>query len=282
MRNLQDIVNVDQAEAWNGPEGEHWAVHGHHAPTDIDLDLLDAAGIGSGGLDRVLDVGCGTGRTTRDAARRLPGGWALGIDLAGPQLARARALAAEEGVTNVTFEQGDAQVHPLPGEGFDVAVSRFGVMFFADLVAAFANIGRSLASGGRLAFVCPQAAADQPWFVEPLAGLLGESVTPSLADEGGTGMFSLADPRRIFAVLSAAWFAQIEVTSLDTPMDFGPDVDTAVDFYLGSGPVRALLAERPGLGASARARLENTMARYLTPAGVRIPATNWLVTAIRP
>jgi SAM-dependent methyltransferase len=181
----------------------------------------------------------------------------------------------------MAFEQGDAQVHPLPAGGFDVAVSRFGVMFFADPVAAFANVARALAPGGRLAFACPQAAADQPWFVAPLAGLLGEE--PDLPAPGdGPGMFSLADPDRIVAVLTAAGFADVRPAPLATPMDFGPDVASAVGFYLGSGPVRALLEAQPALAGPARANLEATMARYLTPVGVRVPATHWLVTATRP
>ena len=290
---MQDVVNVEQAEAWNGPEGEHWAAHGEHAPSDIDVAVLDAAGVGD--ADRVLDVGCGTGQTTLAAARRARSGHAVGLDLSGPQLARARALAREARLANVTFEQGDAQVHPLPAGGFDVAISRFGVMFFADPVAAFANVGRALAPGGRLAFVCPQAAADQPWFVEPLAGL--EAALPATgadgddpgdpgagADDGdpGPGMFSLADPDRIVAVLTAAGFTDVRPAPLATPMDFGPTVAAAVGFYLGSGPVRALLEQRPELAERAPAALEATLRRYLTPDGVRVPATNWLVTAGRP
>jgi SAM-dependent methyltransferase len=285
---MHDIANVDQAAAWNGPEGEHWAAHSAHAPTGIDHALLAAAAVR--GADRVLDIGCGTGQTTREAARRAPAGRALGLDLSAPQLTRAQELAADEGVANVAFEQGDAQVHPLPSEGFDVAVSRFGIMFFENPVDAFANIARSLVRGGRLAFVCPQAAADQAWFTAPLAGLLdNEPAGPPIDDGGpggprveddGPGMFSLADPDRIVTVLSAAGFGKIEPTPMATTMDFGP-LDAAVDFYLGSGPVRALLEQHPDLAGTARAHLAATLVRYLTPAGVRIPASLWLVTAVR-
>lgn len=275
---IPTIVNTDQAAAWNGPEGQHWAAHTAHAPTDIDRAILDAAAIEA--TDRILDVGCGTGQTTRGAARRAADGRALGVDLSGPQLARARELAAEEGLTNVAFEQGDAQVHPLAPAGFDVAISSFGVMFFADAAAAFANIGRALRAGGRLAFVVPRAAAEQPWFTEPLAGLVDEQPDLPPADDA-PGMFSLADPARIVAVLDGAGFVDIRPDPLAAPMDFGP-LDEAVAFYLGSGPVRAVLEQRPDLAASARTRLEATLSRYLTPAGVHIPATSWLVTASRP
>ena len=144
------IVNTAQAEAWNGYEGEHWAANDDRyniVNSGFNGPLLDAAGIGE--TSRVLDVGCGNGKLTRLAASRARQGQVTGLDLSGPMLARARARAAEEGIGNVTFEQGDAQVYPLPPGGFDVAVSRFGVMFFGDPAAAFANIGRGLRPGGR-------------------------------------------------------------------------------------------------------------------------------------
>ncbi|MFC6933602.1 class I SAM-dependent methyltransferase [Actinomadura yumaensis] len=151
---MPQIVNTHQSEAWNGYEGRHWA--DHHDRYDqvnggFNAALLDAAALTA--EDRVLDLGCGNGQVTRLAARRARA--ATGIDLSGPMLDRARALAAEEGVANVTFERGDAQVHPLPES--TAAISRFGVMFFADPVAAFANVARALVPGGRLAFLCMTA-----------------------------------------------------------------------------------------------------------------------------
>lgn len=277
---MGDVVNAEQAEAWNGPEGEHWASHRAHGPTDIDQALLEAAGVGPG--VRALDVGCGVGDLTRAAARRASGGHAHGLDLSAPQLARARELAAEDGLANVTFEQGDAQAHPLPAGGFDVAISRFGVMFFGDPVAAFANVGRALRPGGRLAFVCPQSAADQPWYVVPLAGLCGDGPCPAVPEDGAPGMFSLARRDHISAVLAAAGFVDVRPEPLDAPMGFGPTLDDAVDFYLGSGPVRAVLEARPDVVGVARDRLGAALAPYAGPAGVTVPATHWLVTARRP
>lgn len=277
---MSDVVNVEQAEAWNGPEGEHWASHRAHGPTDIDHALLDAARVDP--AVRALDVGCGVGDLTRAAARRASAGHAHGLDLSAPQLARARELAAEDGLTNVTFEQGDAQTHPLPAGGFDVALSRFGVMFFGDPVAAFANVAGALRPGGRLAFVCPQSAADQPWYTVPLAGLHGDGTPPGLPEDGAPGMFSLARRGRISAVLAAAGFADVRPEPLDAPMGFGPTLDDAVGFYLGSGPVRAAIEARPDLAEVARDRLGAALEPYAGPAGVVIPATHWLVTARRP
>ena len=107
--------------------------------------------------DRVLDIGCGTGQTTRDAARAATSGSALGVDLSRPMVDRARLLSAQEGILNVNFELADAQVHPFAPKDFTVGLSRFGTMFFTDPVAAFTNIGRALRPGARLVQLVWQA-----------------------------------------------------------------------------------------------------------------------------
>jgi ubiquinone/menaquinone biosynthesis C-methylase UbiE len=143
-----NIANVDMAAAWDGDEGTDWArdwehydlgVRSHHAR------LMDAAAISR--AERVLDVGCGNGQTTRDAARSAAEGSALGVDLSSGMIARAREIARHEKLTNVTFDVADAQVHPFEPAGYDVAMSRFGAMFFGDPVAAFTNIAQALRPG---------------------------------------------------------------------------------------------------------------------------------------
>ena len=138
-----------QDQYWNGPEASHWLVHEHRyermgAP--FTRLVLDAAAVAR--ADRVLDIGCGTGSTTCTAARAADDGQALGVDIARPLLQRAKQRARHDGLTNVRFEHGDAQTHRLAPSGFDVAISRFGVMFFSDPTAAFANIARGLRPGG--------------------------------------------------------------------------------------------------------------------------------------
>lgn len=187
---MSTVVNTGQAEAWNGPVGQHWA--NHHERYDgmlasFDEALFTAAGIEE--ADRVLDVGCGSGSTTRRAARLAGRGHAVGVDISEPMLARARSLST--GIGNVSYEWGDAQVHPFPADGHDVAISRGGVMFFADHTAAFTNIGRSLRPGGRLAFVCPRPAApdgEEGRALGLLASLLAASATrPSAAGTSAPG-----------------------------------------------------------------------------------------------
>lgn len=271
---MQVIANTQQAQAWNGWEGEHWA--DNHTRYDAMLDafnerLLDAAAIGAG--DRVLDVGCGTGRIALLAARRAAE--VVGVDISAPMLARARADAA--GVGNVTFEQGDAQLHPFPDNGFDVVVSRGGVMFFGDLVAAFANLRRALTPGGRLAFVGPRSGGPDSDYARATAALAPLMREPSPA---ARGMGALVEEHRIREVLDAAGFADIAVAPLDAPMDYGRDAAEAAEFVLGQGPVRHNLSGvDAGVVAATRAELRAGLAAYETTEGVLIPGSVWLVTA---
>jgi SAM-dependent methyltransferase len=274
------IANVGQAAAWNGPEGESWAEANDAADAEDVLvePLLQAAGIGVG--DRVLDVGCGTGGLTRRVARQAHLGQAVGIDLSAGMLDTAQALADWHSLTNVRFECGDAQVHPFADASFDAVVSHFGIMFFDDPIAAFANIGRALRPGGRLSFVCPQAMDLCEWYTAPLTALLGHRPTARTAP---SRMFSLATPARIGDVLGPAGFTAIRAVTLPADLHFGRDVVTAVRFYAGSGPVRAFL-RRPSAPPEGQVHeiLAEALRPYLGPAGVRIPGAHWLVTAVRP
>lgn len=280
---MDRVVNTAQAEAWNGLEGAHWADHQDRwnaVNSGFNDPLLAGAAIGAG--DRVLDVGCGSGQTTRLAARRATGGHALGLDLSGPQLERARELAAAEGLTNARFEQGDAQVHPLPEGAFDAAISRMGVMFFSDPVAAFANLRSALRPGGRLAFICPADPARNEWLTV-LAVLREYIPTPDLAAPGAPGMFSLADPDRILEILTAAGYERVTSTPVEVPTYWGRDVPAAVDFLFDSGPGRAILAQaEPDAARRARQGLTAALSRHLESDGVCLRGTAWLVTAVRP
>jgi len=208
------LVNNEQAEFW-----------AQLAPTWIELeDRLELVGgpPGRAAMDRlnlaagqrVVDLGCGTGQTTLELASRVaPDGEVLGVDIADEMLAHARARAAGLGITNVDFIHADVQVHNLGQGRFDAAYSRFGVMFFADPVAAFANIHKALRPGGLLSFVSWQSVFDNEWMLIPGAAVA--SVTgslPQMPDPEEPGPFSLADPHRIRSVLGAARFQRVEVT----------------------------------------------------------------------
>ncbi|MFE1586287.1 class I SAM-dependent methyltransferase [Streptomyces sp. NPDC058737] len=281
---MPDIVNTEQAQAWNGFEGAHWARNQDRwnaVNEGFNEPLLDAVGITGG--HRVLDLGCGSGQTTRLAALRAPGGHALGLDLSGPMLAEARDRAEREGVANVSFAQGDAQVHPFEAGAFDAAMSRYGVMFFADPVAAFGNVGRALRPGGRLAFVCPADAVLNGW-VTAMTSLRDVLPVGDFGQPGLPGMFSLAAPERINDVLSAAGFVDVDVDRAEAYGAWGQGAEDAAEFLLGTGPGRHLMERAdPTARARARSALTDHLRAYEAADGtVLLRSTSWLVTAHRP
>ncbi|RVX42644.1 ubiquinone/menaquinone biosynthesis C-methylase UbiE [Nonomuraea polychroma] len=284
------IENTDQSAAWNGAEGAAWASAAPERDAEEGPEaelcerLLEAAGIGR--RDRVLDIGCGTGATSRRAARRAAEGRVVGADLSAPMLSQARLAATAAGLGNVTFEQADAQAHPFPAAAFDAAISQYGVMFFADPVAAFANIGRALRPGGRLAFVCPQPPEDCAWYVVPVAALLGIDPRPHAVVTAYPGtppaMFSLSDPLRIAQVLTEAGFTGVAVEPLRVPGRFGDTVAEAADAFLASGPSRYIVEQDDDLTwEEARARLTAALEPYAGAGGVLMPGAQWLVSAVR-
>ncbi|WP_369258908.1 class I SAM-dependent methyltransferase [Geodermatophilus amargosae] len=275
-----DPGNAGQLGAWDGAQGAFWAAEADRfdrAVARYDAPFLAAAGLRAD--DRVLDVGCGTGRTTRQAARVAVRGSALGVDLSAAMLEVARRRAADEGLTNVRFQQADAQVADFPSEGFDVAVSRTGAMFFADPVAALANVGRALVPGGRLVLLVWQALEANEWMTEILGALAAGRPLP-VPPPGAPGPFSLADTSRLRQVLAAAGHRQVEVQGLAEPEWFGADADDALTFVLGFA---GWLLD--GLDDDARARAVADLRRRIEvhtgPGGVEFGSAAWLVTARR-
>ena len=279
-----DIVNVEQAEAWDGPEGEYWANHQDRFDATISphhARLMAAAAIGPG--ERVLDIGCGNGMTSRDAARAVgPEGEVFGADLSGPMLARAVQQAKDEGLANVRFEQADAQVHRFEAGAFDLAMSRFGVMFFADPVAAFTNIASALRSGGRLAMLVWGPVGDNEWIVALRDALAVGRDLPA-PPPGAPGPFSLADTDSTRRILTEAGFTRIDFDRSDQPFWVGTDADDAYGFIGGLNPVLMMLQDLDEeRKAQALDNLRRTIADHLTPDGVVLRSASWVVTARKP
>ncbi|MEV5972281.1 methyltransferase domain-containing protein [Streptomyces sp. NPDC051921] len=277
---MQQTANTAQAQAWNGYEGAHWAAHHDRwnaVNAGFNEPLLTAASIRPG--EHVLDVGCGAGATTRLAARLAGQGHATGLDLSGPMLEQARAVAAEEGITNISFTHADAQIHGLPRAAFDVAMSRFGIMFFSDPAAAFANIVSALRPGGRIAFLSAAEPEGNEWLTA-LTAL--EDILP-IGDFGapdGPGMFSLADPGTAIGLLRTAGLRNVHAEHIQAHGTWGRTAQEAADFLLDSGPGRHLLSSvDPAAQALARSRLTEGLGAHETGDAVRLRSTGWLFTA---
>ena len=207
------FANAEQAAFWS-----------QLAPTWLELEdqmeqvsgpagLLAMERLGLTPGQHVVDLGCGSGRTTLELASRVGAkGGVVGVDIADEMLERGRERAAQIGVSTVEFLNADVQVQDLGTKRFDAAYSRFGVMFFEDPVAAFANVRRALRPEGVLSFVCWQSVFDNEWMLIP--GVAVASVTgslPPMPGPGEPGPFSLADPDRVQSVLSEAGFTHVDV-----------------------------------------------------------------------
>jgi len=231
--------------------------------------------------DRVLDIGCGAGQTTRQAARTARAGSALGVDVSAPAVERARELARAEGLRNVTFERADAQVYHFPHQRFDLAISRFGTMFFDDPPAAFANIGRALRPAGRLVMMVWQAHERNEWDVA-IRQSLGEPQAPATIAAGGPDPFSLADPPAVTEILEAAGFAGVTFTDVCEPVYYGPDVAAALDWVRGfTYTSDALKRLRPAAATHAVGRLREALAAHTSDDGVWFNSRAWIVAAQR-
>jgi SAM-dependent methyltransferase len=275
------IVNVEQAAAWQGEEA-HWTEHEERydaAVRHYTLRLSAAVPIAAG--EQVLDVGCGCGETTRAAARAAIAGGALGVDLSARMIARARERSRSAGLTNARFEQADAQVYPFDMRAFDLAVSRFGAMFFGDPVAAFGNIGRALRPGGRLALLAWQELGQNEWLLT-LRGALAMGRTLPQPPVGTPGPFGLADPATARHILADAGYAAIAIEGVSEPLCFGVDADDALGFLRGQGAIRGMLN---GLDEATAGRalvaLHATLAAHATADGVLLGSAAWLITARR-
>jgi SAM-dependent methyltransferase len=275
-----DPSNAGQLGAWDGDGGAFWAANTDRFDRGVARyhgQLLDAAAIET--TANVLDIGCGAGQTTRDAARRAGAGSALGVDLSSRMIELARRSAEREQLANATFQQADAQIHAWPDRHFDVAISRHGSMFFGDPVAAFTNIARSVRPGGRLVLLTWQPLRANEWqrVFRTILAAGRELPTPP---PDAPGPFSLSDPDRVRGLLTSAGFADVELRSLTEPIRVGTDPDDAHEFI--SGQLAGMLLE---LDDDTRARALDTlradMVEHQTEHGVLYDSAAWLIEARR-
>lgn len=277
---LVDPTNAAQLEAWDGNEGDYWARNAERfdrAASRYESRFIEACGVEAG--TELLDIGCGTGKATRDAARIAVSGSALGVDLSSQMLDVARRRAEAEGLANIRFEQQDVQSHPFDNGSFDVAISRTGAMFFGDPDAAFTNIAHALRPGGRLTLLVWQPFAENEWIREIRAAFAAGRDLP-LPPPDAPGPFSMSDPSRVERILQSAGFAKPQLEGLSEPMTFGNTPEEAFDFIHGLNGWMLNGLDESGQ-ERAKDNLRASLESHEGSDGVTYGSAAWLVTAKR-
>lgn len=281
-RSAVDGSNRQMRQVWDGEVGRRWVEDLHryermNAP--FGSALMTAAAIRPGEV--VLDVGCGAGARTLDAVRA--GARALGVDISGRLLEVAARRAVDMELETAAFRQVDAQVDDLGAEVFDVAISQFGVMFFADPVAAFANIASALRPGGRLVFACWQELNNQQRLMVPLAAALDHVPVPGFSeDDWSNAAFSMSDPDVIDWVLAEAGFTRFSATPMVAPQWQGADLADVMSFLRGSEFADSVFAKADtGDAIAGWDAVASALMPYVERDGVLLDGAAWLVSAVR-
>lgn len=285
MTDAQTTANADQAAYWNEAAGPTWVAM--QDIMDWQLAPLSHAAIQALGPregDHLLDIGCGCGASSLELAWAVdPEGSVLGVDISKPMLEVARQRADKAGYPQVRFALGDAQTYPFEAGAFDGVFSRFGVMFFENPVAAFANIRKALRPGGRMAFVCWRAMADNPLMFLPMQAAARHFDAPSAPppDPYAPGPFAFADGERLRRILAEAGFIDIDLRPHDE-MIGARTLDDAMETALRVGPLGRMLGVFPDKREAAMASVREVLAPHATPDGVLLPSATWIVTARQP
>ena len=279
------IANTAQQEFWNTIAGPRWVGLGGFVERRVravsDL-LLARSGVAAG--ESVLEIGCGTGAATVPFAEAVgERGRVVGVDISEPMLAGARKRIAESGLGNISLLLADAQVHPFEPDRFDLITSRFGVMFFADPIAAFSNLLPAARPGGRLCFVCWAPLAENKHWLIPYEVALRHLGPPAPTPPHMPGPLAFSDPGYVRSILEKAGFADV-VIDRERPDIIGSTPEEEADYACVMGPPARLIDEKKPDNAvreTIRREMTGAFAAYARGKEMRLPSTVFLVTARR-
>jgi SAM-dependent methyltransferase len=276
--------NAREVEYWNSAPTRSWAER--HEQIDrlfagLTKVAMDLAAPRPG--ERVLDIGCGSGTTVLELGGRVgPSGHVLGADIAKLSVERARERIGASAIHHVEVVLSDVSTHAFPPGSFDLAFSRFGVMFFTDPTATFANIRRALQPSGRMTLAVFRTPQENPWGTAPVAAV--RHLLPPLPSPGpeDPGQFSWADQARVHRILEGAGFRDISLTPHDPAMRLaGPGgAEDAADFAFHIGPV---LRATSNATAEQRDKVRSALVTFFKsqegPNGIIMPGAIWIVRA---
>lgn len=268
--------NADQADYWS-TSGQSWATHQAAMDTLLSEPLKALAALSAPRPgEQVLDVGCGTGASALALSDYVgPSGRVTALDIAAPLLDMARARGQAEGRSNIDYLLADAQTHAFAPDSFDLVFSRFGVMFFDDPVAAFANLRRATRLGGRLAMLCWQGATENPWFMLPMKVAMDRLGRPEPMDPHAPGPMAFKDIDRVTGILRDAGWSAVEGQPIEVDLIPPQTLSAAADMATTIGPATRLMHEKNGTEedlAAIQAGCAAAFAPFQAENGLRIPA----------
>jgi len=281
---MSNAIRDEQHQFWNKVQGPKWVrlqERIDRTMNPISEAAIDRLAVQPG--EHVLDVGCGYGSTSLALAEQAgAGGHVTGADISRPMLTLARERAEAAGAP-ITIIEADAQTHAFDASSFDCLFSRFGVMFFADFEAAFANLLGAVKPGGRMVFACWRARRDNPWAMTAVQIAKPYLDLPPRPEQGDPGQFAFEDETFARRILEKAGWAQIEFDRFDADLDIGGNLEETTDFLLQMGPVAAPFAEASEETKSAISReLGSVLEQYEGGGRYRLASGTWIVSARKP
>lgn len=273
---MTELANQEQAEYWASTSGQKWITYEVEIDSclrNVNMELIRQSNPLPG--ERILDIGCGTGATSRDFANHLaPGGAITAIDISEPLLNHAKSNNSPPSV-DIQHHLLDAQTADIPGAPFDLVISRFGVMFFNDPVAAFANIRRHLKPGGRMVLASWAALNVNPWFSIPAKAAIDHLGPVDVFDPNAPGPLAFQNIDHVENILHASGFGNVSGKAIDLTLHHPGPLETVTNLAANLGPATRIMQHHQSTDRDAkiiRTAIYQALEQFYDDTGVHIPA----------